>query len=64
MPALCILAGSMAAQDKLAEDMPAQGELVVDKLGEQHKKKQHQMEADSPAVNVIVYVYIVSKLEM
>jgi hypothetical protein len=38
-PALCMLAGSMPAQDKLAEDMPAQGELVEDKP-----------EADKPAL--------------
>ena len=63
-PHLCMLAGSMPAQDKLAEDMPAQGELVVDKLGEQCKRKLQQMEADSPAVDVIAYVYIIAKLEM
>ncbi len=48
-PALCMLAGSMQAQ----------GKLVVDKLEEQHKRKLQQMEADSPAVNVIAYMYIV-----
>jgi hypothetical protein len=47
----------------LAEDMPAQGELVVDKLKEQHKRKLHQMEADNPAVNVIAYMCILAKLE-
>ncbi len=61
MPALCILAGSMPAQDKLAEDMPVQGELVVDKLGEQHKRELHQMEADNPAVIVIAYMCIVAR---
>jgi hypothetical protein len=75
-PALSMLVGSMPAQDKLTEDMstqgelvedkpalsmPDQGELVVDKLGEQHKGKLHQMEADSPAV--IDYVCIIKKLE-
>jgi hypothetical protein len=40
-----------------AEDMPAKGELVEDKLG-----KLHQMEADSPAVNVIAYMCIITKL--
>ncbi len=52
----------MPAQDKLAEDMPAQGELVVDKLGEQCKRKLQQMEADSPAVIVIAYMCIIAKL--
>ncbi len=42
--------------------MPAQGELVVDKLEEQHKRKLHQMEADSPAVIVIAYMCIIAKL--
>jgi hypothetical protein len=53
---------SMPAQDKPAEDMPAQGQLVVDKLEEQHKRKQHQMEADSPAVNAIAYMCKIAKL--
>ncbi len=75
-PALSILVESMPAQRELEEDkpeadkpalsmlvesMPAQGELVVDKLGEQHKRKLHQMEADSPAV--IDYVCIIKQLE-
>ncbi len=60
-PAPSMLAESMPAQDKPAEDMPAQGQLVVDKLEEQHKRKLHQMEADSPAVNVIAYICIIAK---
>ncbi len=60
-PALSMLAESMPAQDKLAKDMPAQGKLVVGKLGEQHKRKLHQMEADSPAVIVINYVCVYHK---
>jgi hypothetical protein len=36
--------------------MPAQGELVEDKQG-----KLHQMEADSPAVIVIAYMYMIGK---
>ncbi len=40
--------------------MPAQGELVVDRLEEQqHKRKLHQMEADSPAV---AYMCIIGQL--
>jgi hypothetical protein len=35
---------------------------VVDKLEEQHKRKLHQMEADSPAVIIIAYVYIIGQL--
>ena len=71
-PALGMQAGSMPAQDKLAEDkpvlcmlagsMPAQDKLVVDKLGEQHKRKLHQMEANSLAVIVIAYMCIIGKL--
>jgi hypothetical protein len=49
-------------EDKPEADKPAQGELVVDKLGEQHKRKLHQMEADSPAVIVIAYMCIIGKL--
>jgi hypothetical protein len=49
----------MPAQDKLTEDMPAQGELVEEKLG-----KLHQMEADSPAVIVIAYMCMIGSLEM
>jgi hypothetical protein len=60
--ALSMLAESMPAQSKLAEDKPAQGKLVVDKLGEQHKRKLHQMEDDSPAVIVIAYMCIIGKL--
>jgi hypothetical protein len=44
--------------------MPAQGELVVDKLEEQQKRKLHQMEADSPAVIVIAYMCIIASSEM
>ncbi len=61
-PALSMLAESMPAQGELVEDKPAWGELVVDKLGEQHKRKLHQMEADSPAVIVIAYMCILGKL--
>jgi hypothetical protein len=56
------LAEDMPAQGELVEDKPAQGELVVDKLGEQHKRKLHQMEANSPAVIVIAYMCIIGKL--
>ncbi len=42
--------------------MPAQGELVVDKFEEQHKRKLHRMEADSPAVIVIAYMCMIGKL--
>jgi hypothetical protein len=31
---------------------------VVDKLEEQHKRKLHQMEADSPALIVAVYMCV------
>ena len=50
----------------LVEMVPLVGEPAEDKMVEdrQCKRKLQQMEADSPAVNVIVYVYIVSKLEM
>jgi hypothetical protein len=44
------------------EGVPAQGELVVDKLGEQCKRKLQQMEADSPAVIVIAYMCIIARL--
>jgi hypothetical protein len=30
----------------------------------QCKRKLQQMEADSPAVNVIAYMYIIAKLDM
>ena len=43
------------------EGVPAQGELVVDKLGEQCKRKLQQMEADCPAVIVIAYMCIIAK---
>jgi hypothetical protein len=56
------LAEDMQAQGELVEDKPAQGELLVDKLGEQHKRKLHQMEADSPAVIVIAYMCMIGKL--
>ncbi len=36
------------------------GEVVP--LEEQHKRELHQMEADSPAVNVIAYMCIIAKL--
>ncbi len=36
------------------------GEVVP--LKEQHKRKLHQMEADSPAVNVIAYMCVTAKL--
>jgi hypothetical protein len=45
----------------VVQDKPAQGKLVVDKLEEQHKRKLHQMEADSPAAIVIVYMCIIAK---
>ncbi len=35
---------------------------MVDKLGEQYKRKLHQVEADSPAVIVIAYMCIIAKL--
>jgi hypothetical protein len=44
------------------EGVPAQGELVVDKLGEQCKRKLQQMETDSPAVIVIAYMCIIARL--
>ena len=44
------------------EGVPAQGELVVDKLKEQRKRKLHQMGADSPAEIIIAYVYIIGQL--
>jgi hypothetical protein len=48
-------------QSKLALGKLAGDKMVEDK---QCKRKLQQMEADSLAVNVIVYVYIVAKLEM
>jgi hypothetical protein len=35
---------------------------VVDKLGEQHKRELHQIEADSPAVIVIACICVIAKL--
>jgi hypothetical protein len=57
------LAAAKLALSMLAESMPAQDKLVVDKLGEQHKRKLHQMEADSPAVIVIASMYKIAEPE-
>ncbi len=45
----------------VVQDKPAQEQMVEDT---QCKRKLQQMEADSPAVNVIAYMYIIAKLEM
>ncbi len=45
----------------VVQDKPAQEQLVENK---QCKRKLQQMEADSPAVNVIAYMCIIAKLEM
>ncbi len=44
-------------EDKLAEDKLAEDKMVEDK---QCKRKLQKMEADSPAVNVVAYMYIVA----
>jgi hypothetical protein len=56
------------AEDKLAKDKPAADKLAEDKLAEdkmvedkQGKRKLQQMEADNPAIDIVAYVYIVSK---
>jgi hypothetical protein len=49
------------ALDVPVDSLPDQSKLVVDKLGEQHKGKLHQKEADSSAV--VNYVCIIKKLE-
>ncbi len=47
--------------------VPLEEKVLLDEVHlekEQCKRKLQQMEADSPAVNEIAYMYIVAKLEM
>jgi hypothetical protein len=46
----------------VVQSKPALSMLVEDKLEKQCKRKLQQMEADSPAVNVIAYMCIIAKL--
>ncbi len=65
-PALSMLVESMPAQGELVEDKPEVDKpslsMLVESMPVQHKRKLHQMEANSLAVIVIAYMCIIGKL--